>query len=213
LFSAKDVQLYESNGVKVYKTECRTFVFMCEDQTFIGINFTEHNPEFAEYENCTFKNCVFTSLSLSDIKFIDCEFIECDLSLVICNNTLFRQAKFSDCKMLGISFDNCSSFGLSFSFRGCNLNHSSFHGLSIKKQRFESCELQETDFTDTNLTQAMFIKCNLAGALFQQTNLEHADVRTAENFDINIKENKVQGLKIQQQQSVALLRHFKIKVE
>ncbi len=155
------MQLYESNGVKVYKTECRTFVFMCEDQTFIGINFTEHNPEFTEYENCTFKNCVFTSLSLSDIKFIDCEFIECDL----------------------------------------------------KKQRFESCELQETDFTDTNLTQAIFIKCNLAGALFQQTNLEYADVRTAEHVDINIKENKVHGLKIQQQQSVALLRHFKIKVE
>ncbi len=202
------MQLYESNGVKVYKTECRTFVFMCEDQTFIGINFTEHNPKFAEYENCTFKNCVFTSLPLSDIKFIDCEFIECDLSLVICNNT-----SFTGCKMLGIFFDNCSSFGLSFSFRGCNLNHSSFHGLSLKKQRFDSCELQETDFTDTNLTQAIFIKCNLAGALFQQTNLEYADVRTAEHVDINIKENKVHGLKIQQQQSVALLRHFKIKVE
>jgi fluoroquinolone resistance protein len=77
------------------------------------INFI-YNDLFTqnEYEYCTFNNC--------------------DLIMTYLNNTIFRETKFIDCKMLGLWFETCNLFLLSFIFINYQLNHSSFYKTKIK---------------------------------------------------------------------------------
>jgi fluoroquinolone resistance protein len=104
-------------------------IYIC-GQTFDKVPL----PVPGEYEDCTFHHCDFSGQDLSKFRFTDCNFNGCNLSLVTCNNTVFQNIRFKDCKMLGIRFDTCSQFGISFSFEDCQLQHSSFYKMKNDTQ-------------------------------------------------------------------------------
>lgn len=180
-----------------------------EDQTFTQLTSIANG----DYDNCTFESCDFTEMDLSDFKFIDCEFIECNLSMVRTYRTVFRDAIFSRCKLLGLKFETCSNFGLSFRFDNCLLNFSSFYQTELQKTKFNDCKLTEVDFSECNLTDSIFENYDLSGSLFQKSNLDKVDFRTAYNYSINLEVNRCKKAKFSSLGISGLLEQYDIKID
>jgi len=184
-----------------------------EDKTYQGVDFKENPLPKGEYEKCSFINCDFSGTDLGGVKFLDCKFADCNLSLAKSAKTVFQNAQFRGCKMLGFRFDACNPFGLSFRFEQCTLNHSSFYGLIIKGTLFSHCQLQETDFTQCDLTGAAFDHCDLVRAVFEQTVLEKADFRTARNYALDPERNRIRKAKFSLSEVVGLLGKYGIQID
>jgi fluoroquinolone resistance protein len=135
------------------------------------------------------------------------------MSLAKLAKTSLKDARFKDCKLVGLPFENCSDFLFSVTFYGCNLNLSTFFKKSLKKTRFVNCTLGETDFTKSNLSNAVFDQCDLTRAIFIHTNLEKADFRSSFNYSIDPGMNRMIKAKFSLAGVVGLLDKYDIEVE
>jgi uncharacterized protein YjbI with pentapeptide repeats len=145
--------------------------------------------------------------------FIDCQFVDCNLSLVTLNGTLFQEASFRDCKMLGLKFENCNKFGLSVYFRNCTLNNSSFYRAKMKKTVFIDCNLQHVDFSEADLFDSSFENSDLEQAVFDNSNLEKVDFRGAKNFIIDPEKNRMKQAKFLRPDLMGLLLKYNMQIE
>jgi uncharacterized protein YjbI with pentapeptide repeats len=184
-----------------------------EGKSFSGEDFRQKPPVRGEYENCVFTDCDFSNLDLEGFRFIDCSFHRCNLSLARIVNVSFQDARFTDCKMLGLHFDKCNSFGLSLTFRNCTLDHSSFYGTKLKKTVFDACQIHEADFTGCDLTGALFGNCDLHRSTFEHTTLEGCDFRTALNYTIDPELNRVKKARFSTGGIAGLLAKYDIVIE
>ena len=148
----------------------------------------------------------------SNIDFIDCVFEDCDLSLMIVNNTGFKNVRFINCKLTGVDFSVCNSFLFRVSFAGCNLKLANFGKTKLTKTVFEDCDLSEAYFEETNLEKAIFDNCNLNQAIFNFTNLKQTDFSSAYGYIINPDENKIHKAKFSLNGLPGLLMNYDIKV-
>jgi uncharacterized protein YjbI with pentapeptide repeats len=105
--------------------------------------------------------------------------------------TTLNDAKFTDCKMLGINYEHCNAFLFTVDFENCILNFSSFYKRVLKKTSFRNCSLQEVDFIESDLTGSVFDKCDMKDARFENTVLDKTDFRTAINYTIDPQVNKL----------------------
>jgi len=183
------------------------------EETFTTIDFTQRPLSKGEYENCTFLNCNFSNTDLSEIKFLACQFTSCNLSLAKLFNTALREAKFKECKMLGLRFDQCNNLGLSVGFDQCSLNHSSFYKTKLKKTVLKNSQLQEVDFTECDLTEVLFDTCDLMRATFEDTILEKVDLRTAFNYCIDPEINRIKKAKFSLPGVLGLLDKYDIEID
>jgi uncharacterized protein YjbI with pentapeptide repeats len=115
--------------------------------------------------------------------------------------------------MLGLHFHNCNEFLFSVSFESCIVNLSSFHKLKLKKTRFVNSSFHEADFSEADLSQSTLDNCDLARAIFDGTNLERTDLRTAYNYSIDPKLNKIKKAKFSLQGVAGLLYKYDIDIE
>jgi fluoroquinolone resistance protein len=184
-----------------------------ENKTYDRVDYTEIGFMKGEYENCTFSNCDFSKGSFAYSRFIDCTFLGCNLSLVHLTETIFRDTRFNNSKMLGLLFQDCNKPGLSFAFEHCILNHSSFYRTTIKKTLFKNCQLQETDWTDCDLTACNFEHCDLKDAKFENTNLEKVDFRTAFNYSFDPASNRIRKAKFSIMGVPGLLKKYDIEID
>jgi fluoroquinolone resistance protein len=167
----------------------------------------------AEYDCCTFKSCDLSEAVLSGSRFFNCKFDSCNLTTSKISETSFADTEFKGCKMLGLRFDQCNKFSMAFIFKECALDHSSFQGLDLKKMKFLNCTVRECDFTASNLSSAVFDECDLSRTTFDQTNLEKADLRTATNYSIDPRNNKVLKAKFSMPEAKGLLDGFGVIIE
>lgn len=184
-----------------------------EDQRYENRNFVTHPIPKGEYIACTFISCLMTKANLSGYVFEDCTFISCDLSMVVMNDTAWRNVTFRDTKMLGVSFDVCKTFGLSFMFEGCLLDHSSFCGKKLRNTRFVKCRLHETDFSECDLTASVFDHCDMARVVFVQSNLESCDLRSSTGYRIDPEVNRLRGAMFSYPEVLTLLHKYGVVVE
>ena len=184
-----------------------------QDETFEKADFTAACTFGEEYENCRFLHCDFSGADISNITFAECEFISCNLSTVKTAGTSLRDARFKDCKLMGIHFHTCNDFLFSVEFENCLLNMSSFFKLPMKKTSFTGCSLREVDFSETDLSEAKFDQCDFLGAFFDHTRLEKADFRTAFNYMIDPENNRIKGAKFSAAGISGLLSRYQIDIE
>ncbi len=161
------------------------------EQEFKNEDYTVRPLPAAEYEACSFTNCNFSGADLSKYSFIDCTLWHCDCSNAKLLQTIVRDVRFINCKLLGLRFDTCNDFLFSAAFEKCTLGFSSFYKLKLKGIFFNDCTLHEVDFAETDLTGVVFDKCDLKNTVFDQTILEKADFSTAYNYSINPENNKI----------------------
>lgn len=182
------------------------------EQLFTGRNFREHPLLKGEYDSCTFSGCVFAEADLSAITFSECTFDECDLSMVKVRGTVFRDAVFNRCKLLGVRFDHCNTFLISFRFTSCILNFASFYQLKIKQTTFTECKLQDADFTQADVSKGVFRECDLQRAVFDGANLSHADFRTAYQYHIDPEQTILTKARFSQNNLAGLLNKYKLDI-
>src|SRR5262249_6651377 len=130
-----------------------------EEEVFDRVDFTKEALPKGDYTQCRFVQCNFNKADLSGIAFVECTFQDCDLSLARIFKTDFREVSFTDCKLLGLSFDQANAFLFSIAPIGCNLASCSFQGMRLEKMRFSKCSLQGADFTGADLRAAVFADC------------------------------------------------------
>lgn len=183
------------------------------DETFSKLDASQSLEKDSTYETCTFENCQFKDADFSNIKFIECEFYGCDLSLVNLSDGALRDVRFTNCKMLGLHFENLNTLGLVVSFDQCVLSHSSFYQIKLKNTQFKQCVLHECDFTESDLTSAVFNQCDLKNAQFVDSIIEKCDFRTANNFSIDPRYNKIKGARFSRIELAGLLDAFQIVIE
>ena len=165
-----------------------------------------------EYENCTFVNCDFSNVDFSGVVFSECEFEGCNLSNAITKDTAFRDVQFSSCKLLGIHFEACNEFLFEVGFSHCQLDFSCFFQRKMKKAQFTACSLVDVDFSSTDLSEAVLESCNLSGAVFDQTILTKTNLSTAENFNINPNQNRLNGAVINRDFVEGIIQHFGVEL-
>ncbi|MBB3188366.1 pentapeptide repeat-containing protein [Microbacter margulisiae] len=186
---------------------------LIENTVFEKNDYTENNLFKGEYEHCKFVRCIFHKADLSHVFFTDCTFDGCDFSLVNTKSAALRNARFVNCKLLGVKFDDCNEFLFSASFENCILKFSSFHKMKLKQTHFRSCNLQEVDMSEADLTGSVFDTCDLNKTLFDYTNVEKVDFRTSYNYSIDPEKNRIKKAKFSQTGVMGLLDKYDIEIE
>lgn len=183
-----------------------------EGEEFTAARLKAKGWQKADYENCTFKTCDLANIDLSRSSFVDCEFLDCNLSNAKILETSFQDCYFKNCKMLGLRFDSCNTFSLSMQFQNCNLSESVFFGLDLQKSNFNACELGHCDFGDAKLNNISLKDSNLKGCIWGNTHLDKANLQGVQNLELNPQENHIQGIKLQAESLIGLLREFQIEL-
>lgn len=179
------------------------------DARFDGLKCRQTEIRNVEFYDCFFTSCSFQEAAFQACKFEECVFEECDLSLMTITNSIFSGVTFQRCHMVGINWTvaNWSRLGLSESlkFRECAISHSSFMGLRLKKCVFHKCVAENVDFADADLSEADCTHSNFLSARFNQTNLTQANFENAQNYTIDVHENRLQKTRFSLPEAVSLL--------
>jgi len=184
-----------------------------ENELYDKVDYSLQNPPEGEYDNCSFTNCIFSNIFISKTNFNKCSFTGCDFSNIKFNNIGLKDVLFIECKLLGVHFNYCNPILFQAEFSKCNLNFSSFYKLKLKKAKFSDNAMNEVDFSECDLTAATFKNCDLTKAIFDQSILEKADFRSAYNFSINPKKNRVKKAKFSLEGAVGLLNTYDLDIE
>lgn len=182
-----------------------------EDTLFESVTCND-DLEGVEFYNCVFKNSSLQSSRLRECCFDSCEFICSNLSLIKIQQTAFLGTKFTDCKMIGVSWSSVSGL-LSAEFNNCDLNNNIFSDMNLTRFRFTSCSFSGASFYNTKLTYAAFDDCEMRTCQFSQSDLSHADLRTSRNYFVNATANTLHKTKVSLPEAAALLENLDIILE
>lgn len=183
------------------------------DQTFDKVNFAEVHRGVRDFEACRFVGSSFCDMDIMGCLFTDCVFENCNLSMLKLVDVALRGCSFEGCKMLGVDFSPCKQIGFDVRFKETKLDYSIFSTLKISKTSFVKCSLIQCDFTECDLSKSIFTECDLSLATFGWTNLEGADLSTARNYTISVKNNRVKKAKFSLPDVIGLLADFEIEIE
>lgn len=184
-----------------------------DEQTFERIDFTVDPLPKGEYTQCRFIHCNFAKADIAGIAFMECSFESCDLTLAGVFKTALREVRFTDCKLLGLSFDQCNGFLFSIRPERCNMASCSFRGMRLEKAIFRHCSLEGADFSEAVLSGAVLEECDLLNAVFDRTDLTKADLRTARHYLIDPERNKVKGARFSLSEVGGLLAKYGVVLD
>lgn len=114
-------------------------------------------------KNLKFKKSKIVGLKLTDGKIESCEF----------SFVYMRSCNFENTEIKATNFKNCF------------LLRSKFISSMLKGVSFEYSNLERCDFSNANLQSAILKSSNLRGAKFAHANLKQANLKQAENLDVN----------------------------
>ena len=169
-----------------------------------------------EFDGCTFEGCQLAEGRFLRCTFIGCRFIGCDLSMVQLTDSRLVGGSFERCKMLAI---DAASLGVSplaiepIRFEDCLLDFASFQGVELSRSMWHRCALRDADFAEAVLTGADFAGSELSGARFARTDLREVSLVDARGYVFDVRENRVQGLRIDAHEGGRLLEVLGLRVE
>ncbi len=184
-----------------------------EDFKFTNEEFHKLLPYKAcEFINCTFELIDFSGINLSLSKFIDCTFLKCNLSNLSLKNSTFRDVSFRECKLMGLNWTETQTLSTP-NFCKSILDFSVFQSMKLNGAIFSECSLKEIDFYETQLVKANFYKSHLNGTNFSKANLSQADLRSAYDYHIDVKDTTIKKAKFSLPEALDLLRSLDISIE
>ncbi|MCT4688484.1 pentapeptide repeat-containing protein [Vallitalea sp.] len=161
------------------------------------VDFNDSNLEFLDIQK-SFR------LNVSDTKnsaFLNCKFGFADLF----------SAKFTDCKMVGSTFDESNLLGVVIvrgDFSYTNLKFHDFKGLD-----FSEVNLTRADLTGCNLEKVIFNGAKLSYTNLHKAKLNGCDFREAIIEGINLSELDLHNVKLDIAGCILLATSFGAKVE
>lgn len=181
-------------------------------QRFHKIDFSEQVYQDIEFYQCHFRDCTLRNTTFWDCRFENCTFEGCDLSNATLEGSSFSEVAFSHSKVIGIQWQKS---GLSFrvSYQSCIMNYGSFFKRNLKQIKILDCQAKEVDFAECNLQKSDFTGTNLEKARFLQSDLREADFSGAQNYSIDLQQNKVKKAVFALPEALSLFQNFGIKIK
>lgn len=202
MISQNKQHMYRNLGEKPHQNVC-----------FIAIPDVKSDLSNQQFFNCNFENCRFSNSDLSSSEFINCQFTNCDLSYADLRGSGFRDAVFNECEIVGVDFSTCNTSMSSFMFFRCVLDYSNFASMRMVMTTFNNCTLCNASFIGADLTASSFDNCDLSEARFESTILDEADFKSAYNFNIDPRLNRIKNASFSHLNIRGLLNTFDIKVD
>lgn len=186
------------------------------NQHFKAINLCQTEIALKEFDNCIFEGCNFSETVFIKCKFYECKFINCNLSMINISGCSFFDIVFEDSKMIGINWAQAAWPNIKLispiQFYQCILDHSSFFGLYLREIAIVECIAKEIDLRESDCTEADFTHTDFSKSLFGKTNLTKANFANAQNYSIDIFNNKVTKAKFSLPEATSLLNCLDIEL-
>lgn len=132
--------------------------------------------------------------------------------------------RMTDSRLLGVAFERCKLLGLDVAaldaralaadplrFQECRLDMAAFIGVDAAGATFANCSLREADFSGAVLRGADFAGSDLMGARFAGTDLREASLLGATNYVLDVRDNRVRGLRVDAAEAARLLAVFGVQ--
>ena len=97
--------------------------------------------------------------------------------------------------------------------KNCAFRYNDFSGMALNGFDWTGAELQQCTFDDTRLAGGSFYGVRLGGTRFTRCDLQKADLRTAEEYAIDLETNKLKGARFSFPDVVRLLDGTGIVIE
>ncbi len=185
------------------------------DERFVGIKLSGLLRN-AVFRDCIFEDCDLRELRLHDCELVDSDFLACDLGLVDVHGSSFGGVTLEASHVVGVVWSRAlasSERRLELDFQDSVLNFSTFESLDLRKRRFEGCTIHEALFQDCDLRDVSFRHSDLAGTQFQRCDLRGADLRTAREYSIVARDNRIEGLRASLPEATGLLSGLGIELD
>ncbi len=165
------------------------------------------------YQNCIFENCQFTQNGFSGSSFQDCRFKGSLLNLVDLTSVRLKDVKFSESKLMGLSFSLCDTLLFSPVFTHCKLFRCIFTQIKPKVGlKFDDCNIEECDFSEAKIKGSSFTRCRLPLTRFHHTDLSQSDFTESVDFTIDVTTNKINQCKFSASEVHSLLNVFDLEI-
>lgn len=166
-----------------------------------------------EFEQYHFIHFDLSQANLAGRRFTDCRFENCNLTGASLANTSLQNVAFDGCKLLGLQFEACRDLLFGVHFERRQLDYASFAGNVMPHTQFVDCSLRQANFTNTDLSAARFENCLLSGAVFEHTRLVGADLRTAQELELDPELNELKQARFALSSLPGLLTKYGLVVD
>jgi fluoroquinolone resistance protein len=169
-----------------------------------------------EFYACSFIKCLLQEAVIEDCTFQDCVWRHCDSSLITLRGCTFKNTRFEDSKLIGVSWVDTNlaqtkyAFAKPIDFVKCILNHSIFMGLNLTHSQITRCIAREVSFEETDLSHANCTYTDFSGSRFLHTNLTQADFTGATNYVISSNLNTLKRTRFSLPEALSLLYNLDI---
>lgn len=169
-----------------------------------------------ELIDCTLRDSSWAGAVVSGVRFEGCTFERVDLSRVRLPDSVLDGCTLTGCKALATSWSMLREPMLSpdpNTWVDCQLSMGSFSGLDITGARFERCVLADADFDGTTLKDVVVDECSFAGARIVRADLRGADLRGARDYIIDVRDTRIEGLRVDSVGALGLLAPFGVLID
>ena len=194
---------------------------MAERRFYQGETFANYDPgellENAEFEDCVFDHCRWLGTRVQNCRFNACTFDHCNFfrrGVQLYHHERCLAAE--QCVPLhGVGRAAGQKRGVPavWQNQNCAFRYNDFSGMALNGFDWTGAELQQCTFDDTRLAGASFYGVRLGGTRFTRCDLQKADLRTAEEYAIDLETNKLKGARFSFPDVVRLLDGTGIVIE
>ena len=186
---------------------------MEERRFYQGETFANYDPgellENAEFEDCVFDHCRWLGTRVQNCRFNACTFDHCNFSGVVFSFTTMKDAWLLNSAFRSMAWGGLQGKSGVFQpfgkIKNCAFRYNDFSGMALNGFDWTGAELQQCTFDDTRLAGASFYGVRLGRTRFTRCDLQKADLRTAEEYAIDLETNKLKGARFSFPDVVRLL--------
>lgn len=122
----------------------------------------------------------WVNTELVDADLTDVVFDGVDLARARLRGALLADARFQDCRMIGVDLTALRGLASSLTLHGCNLQLANLTELHLRGWRIAGCDLSEAELWGADLREAVFTDCRLRDLDLSNTRLDGADLRSSD---------------------------------
>lgn len=167
-----------------------------------------------EFEDCAFTGVVLDSATLRRVVFRGCTFTDCSLVAPVWPDSALLGCAFVGCRLVGVSFGQLADSVVvePCSFERCRLELCGLAGRDLSGWSFTACSVLECDVADSDLRRATFADCDLSRTTFRGCDLRDASMPGTVGLALDVRDNRVLGLRVDPAAAAGLLAPLGIRV-
>ncbi len=191
--------------------------FLADSARFYGCQFVlaTHSPFLLAIPGARIYD--LDSTRVQTRRFNACTFDHCNFSGVVFSFTTMKDAWLLNSAFRSMAWGGLQGKSGVFQpfgkIKNCAFRYNDFSGMALNGFDWTGAELQQCTFDDTRLAGASFYGVRLGGTRFTRCDLQKADLRTAEEYAIDLETNKLKGARFSFPDVVRLLDGTGIVIE